>query len=207
MRAADLDMNFDAVPGSVPAARHAAARWAATEGAQGPDLYQICLAVSEAVTNAVVHAYSQGSPVVPDGPEVAPPGQIHLSATAGPGELTIFVGDEGCGIGRAMASPGLGLGLAVIDESCESLTIRTRSGGGIELEMRFRLRQWNDSIPPRQGITRRPDAPAPDPAFGAPRSAGLRRRGRGRGPGPLARRSIGPKVHEDAGDQHPYDEG
>ncbi|HUH81944.1 MAG TPA: ATP-binding protein, partial [Solirubrobacteraceae bacterium] len=58
-RPAGLDLHLDAVPGSVPAARHAAARWAATEGAEGPDLYRICLAVSEAVTNAVVHAYSQ----------------------------------------------------------------------------------------------------------------------------------------------------
>jgi len=229
-RAADLDVHFDAVPGSVPAARHAAARWAATEGAQGPDLYRICLAVSEAVTNAVVHAYSQRVAGDPDGdgsdghgPDPAgyhggdrsnaadrdagsgASGQIHLRGVADPDELAIFVGDEGCGIGRALASPGLGLGLSMIDESCESLTIRTRPGGGIELEMRFRLRPVSEV--PRAGITSGSAAPPADaPAFVPGLSAGLRRRGPGRGSGTLPRRSINAQVHEDARDHHPHDE-
>jgi len=216
-RAAGLDVHFDAVPGSVPAARHAAARWAATEGAQGLDLYRICLAVSEAVTNAVVHAYSQrvagdadGSDGDADGSDgddagSGASGQIHLRGVADPDELAIFVGDEGCGIGRALASPGLGLGLSMIDESCESLTIRTRPGGGIELEMRFRLRPVSEV--PRAGITSGSAAPPADaPAFVPGLSAGLRRRGPGRGSGTLPRRSINAQVHEDARDHHPHDE-
>ncbi len=109
-RAAELDLYLDAVPGAVPAARHSAARWAATEGANGPDLYRICLAVSEAVTNALVHAYSHRDTDA-DGPAPDPAPddatrQIHLRGAAGSGELTIFVADKGCGIGRALASPG-----------------------------------------------------------------------------------------------------
>jgi stage II sporulation protein AB (anti-sigma F factor) len=134
-----LDLYLDAVPGSVPVARHAAADWAAAAGAHGLDLDRIGLAVSEAVTNAVVHAYSSG-PAAGAGA-----GRVHLAGGSRPGELTILVTDQGCGIGRALASPGLGLGLAVIDESCDALTIRSRPGRGIQLEMGFRLRSWTSA--------------------------------------------------------------
>ena len=209
-RAADLDLYLDALPGAVPAARHSAARWAATEGANGPDLYRVCLAVSEAVTNAVVHAYSHRET---DGDRPAPdpaPGedarQIHVRGVAGPGELTIYVGDKGCGIGRALASPGLGLGLTVIDESCEELAIRSGAGGGIELEMRFRLRPWNDSPRGSQDVTDVSGGSVAEPVFASGPSSGLRRRGPGRGPGTVARRGIGPHVHDDARGRHPQDE-
>lgn len=151
-----LDLYLDAVPGSVPAARHAAASWAAAAGAHGPDLDRIGLAVSEAVTNAVVHAYSSG-PAARAGA-----GQVHLTGGSRPGELTILVADQGCGIGRALASPGLGLGLAVMDESCDALTIRSRPGRGIQLEMGFRLRSWT-STGPNPRVTRGPMSSSPDP--------------------------------------------
>jgi anti-sigma regulatory factor (Ser/Thr protein kinase) len=163
VRPVGLDLNLDALPASVPVARRATARWAATEGAEGADLYRICLAVSEAATNGVVHAYSQAVAVAEgDGGAGGVPGQVHIRGVSAPGVLTIFVADEGCGIGRAMASHGLGLGMAVIDESCDSLTIRTQAGGGIELEMLFRLRpQWNDSSISALEVPCAPRSPAP----------------------------------------------
>lgn len=191
-RAAELDLYLDAVPGAVPAARHSAARWAATEGANGPDLYRICLAVSEAVTNALVHAYSHRDPdgdgLVPDPAPADRTRQIHLRGLAGSGELTIFVADKGCGIGRALASPGLGLGLTVIDESCEELAIRSGAGGGIELEMRFRLRPWSDSPARARDVAEGSVGSLTEPVLGPGPSSGLRRRGPGRGPGTVARR-------------------
>jgi stage II sporulation protein AB (anti-sigma F factor) len=151
-----LDLHLDAVPESVPAARRAAAAWAAAAGARGVDLDRICLAVSEAVTNAVVHAYSLQRA------EGAGVGQVHLAGGSRPGELTILVADQGCGIGRALASPGLGLGLAVMDESCDGLTLRSRPGRGIRLEMGFRLRSWSNATSgPR--VTRGPASSATDP--------------------------------------------
>jgi serine/threonine-protein kinase RsbW/stage II sporulation protein AB (anti-sigma F factor) len=144
--AEQLDLYLEAVPCSVPAARRAATGWAAAVGARGPDLDRIGLAISEAVTNAVVHAYST------EPPSEAAAGQVHLTGGSRPGELTILVADRGCGIGRALSSPGLGLGLAVIDESCDALTIRSRPGRGIRLEMGFRL-----SRPPGPRVTRGPE--------------------------------------------------
>jgi anti-sigma regulatory factor (Ser/Thr protein kinase) len=147
----DLDLYLDAVPDSVPAARHAAVCWAAAVGASGPDLDRVGLAVSEAVTNAVVHAYS--------GPVNGTAGEVRLTGGSRAGELTILVADRGCGIGRALASPGLGLGLTVMDESCDSLAIRSRPGRGIQLELGFRLRRWAGAgAGPR--VTRGPAASA-----------------------------------------------
>jgi serine/threonine-protein kinase RsbW/stage II sporulation protein AB (anti-sigma F factor) len=128
-----MDLCFDATPQSVPQARRAVACWAVIEGAAGGDLDRIRLAVSEAVTNAVVHAYS-----APTG------GIVRVTAGGSAGELTVLVADDGCGIGAAPESPGLGLGLGVIEECCDALTISSRAAGGIQLEMRFRLRGWEE---------------------------------------------------------------
>jgi serine/threonine-protein kinase RsbW/stage II sporulation protein AB (anti-sigma F factor) len=135
-----LDLCFDAIPQSVPEARRAVARWAAIEGAAGTDLDRIRLAVSEAVTNAVVHAYSTQMG-----------GVVRVTAGGSGGELTVLVADQGCGIGAAPESPGLGLGLGVIEECCEALTITSRAAGGIQLEMRFRLRDRGEWCERRAG--------------------------------------------------------
>jgi anti-sigma regulatory factor (Ser/Thr protein kinase) len=125
---AGLDLTYEAEPVSVSRARRAVAEWAAWHGAGGSDLDRIRLAVSEAVTNAVVHAYGAENH-----------GVVRVTTGLGAGEVTVLVADRGCGIGAAPQSPGLGLGLGVIEDSCEALTITTRSEGGMQLEMRFRL--------------------------------------------------------------------
>jgi serine/threonine-protein kinase RsbW/stage II sporulation protein AB (anti-sigma F factor) len=123
-----LDLSFGADPACVAEARGAVARWAASHGAAGWDVDRIRLAVSEAVTNAVVHAYADERR-----------GAVRVTAGLSASELTVLVADHGCGIGAAPESPGLGLGLGVIDESSDAFTIMTRAGGGMQLEMRFRL--------------------------------------------------------------------
>jgi anti-sigma regulatory factor (Ser/Thr protein kinase) len=130
---AALDLTYEAEPVSVTRARRAVAEWAASHGAAGGDLDRIRLGVSEAVTNAVVHAY---------GAEHC--GAVRVTAGVAAGELTVLVADRGCGIGAAPQSPGLGLGLGVIEESCEALTITARSEGGIQVEMRFLLERCGE---------------------------------------------------------------
>ena len=130
---ASLDLSFSAEANSVPCARRVVAEWASSNGAIGADLERIRLAVSEAVTNAVVHAYTAERR-----------GAVRVSAGVGAGELTVLVADEGCGIGAAPESPGLGLGLGVIDECTDVLTITTRAAGGIQLDMRFRLERCGE---------------------------------------------------------------
>ncbi len=119
---------FEAVAESIGQARRALASLAASSGACEEDVERVRLAVSEAVSNSVIHGY---------GMECV--GTVTLTATVLDDELRIVVADDGCGFGRARESEGLGLGLAVIAQLCDSLSVVSRSSGGTHLEMRFRL--------------------------------------------------------------------
>lgn len=120
--------SYEACDASVARARAEVSSFASRNGATPEDLDRVRLAVSEAVTNAVVHAYP------PDHP-----GLIHLTASAAGGELAVTITDDGCCIAAAAESPGLGLGLSLIENVCVSLTVTARAGGGTQLEMRFQL--------------------------------------------------------------------
>lgn len=119
---------FDAVAESVGEARHALASLAASSGACEEDVERVRLAVSEAVSNSVIHGYG-----------LERHGTVTLTAAVLDDELRVVVADDGCGFGRARESEGLGLGLAVITQLCDSLSVITGSAGGTHLEMRFRL--------------------------------------------------------------------
>jgi anti-sigma regulatory factor (Ser/Thr protein kinase) len=90
-------------------------------------LAAIRLAVSEAASNAVLHAYNET------------PGEIHLTAQVVDGELTVLIADDGCGLTGRSPNPGLGWGWKLIADACDDLTIAERGGGGIEMRMHFRL--------------------------------------------------------------------
>lgn len=87
----------------------------------------IRLAASEALTNVILHAY----------PDV--PGEIHVAAAVIDGELWILVADDGGGLSSGSDRSGLGLGLTLIAQASDELSIVKRSNGGTELRMRFRL--------------------------------------------------------------------
>jgi anti-sigma regulatory factor (Ser/Thr protein kinase) len=124
----DLSLSLPAVAHSVAAARQALTRFAATAGIGGGRLEFIRLAVSEAISNVVLHAYRD-----------LPDGEIHLTAAVMSGELWVLVADDGCGLHPRIDSPGLGFGLAIIAEACDELAVMQRSGGGTELRMRFNV--------------------------------------------------------------------
>ncbi len=119
--------SFPALPVSVPEARNVVASLAARYGAGWDDLERIRLVVSEAVTNAVVHAYDDAV------------GNVHLTAAVISGDLTVVVADDGCGWGCAGPSPGLGLGLGLVANACETFSIVARPYGGTQLEMTLTL--------------------------------------------------------------------
>jgi anti-sigma regulatory factor (Ser/Thr protein kinase) len=103
------------------------ADFAAACGALPADIDTIKLAVSEAFTNAVIHAYRSG------------PGDVQVTAALAGGELWVLVSDEGCGHQTPPVSPGMGLGLALIAQASEDFVITERSTGGTEVRMRFPL--------------------------------------------------------------------
>jgi anti-sigma regulatory factor (Ser/Thr protein kinase) len=91
-------------------------------------LSDIKLAVTEACTNVVVHAY----PDRDDGP-------LGVRATLTEGTLTVVVSDQGRGILPRADSPGLGLGLPLIATLAESLELGTGSNEETEVRMTFDL--------------------------------------------------------------------
>jgi serine/threonine-protein kinase RsbW len=86
------------------------------------------LAVTEACTNVVVHAYA----------EAAAPGVIEVEAEPQGAGLRVIVRDDGRGFAPRVDSQGLGLGLPLIKALTTDMAIRGRSnGGGTEVEMAF----------------------------------------------------------------------
>jgi serine/threonine-protein kinase RsbW len=120
---------YPAVPGTVPQARRALTEFAESAGATDEQIEAIRLATSEAVTNAVVHAYA------------GRPGEIHVSAAVAGDELWVLVADDGRGLHPREDSPGLGMGLALISDASDGFAIVNRSTGGTEIRMRFGLQE------------------------------------------------------------------
>ena len=124
---APLDESYLATPDAITALRHAVADYARAAGIQGEQLDAVRLAVSEAVTNVVLHAYRDG------------PGQVRVTVRLVENELWVLVVDDGCGLSLPAQSPGLGWGLAFITDACDDFTLAERAQGGLEARMVFRL--------------------------------------------------------------------
>jgi anti-sigma regulatory factor (Ser/Thr protein kinase) len=113
----------------VPLLRGAIADFLTCAGIGEPLLTSAKLAVSEAVTNAVVHAYV-GAPR---------PGAVRVDATLADGSLLVEVCDDGSGMMPRLDSPGLGVGLPVIADMADTLDIGSSPRGGTLLRMSFRV--------------------------------------------------------------------
>jgi serine/threonine-protein kinase RsbW len=90
-------------------------------------LSDIKLAVTEACTNVVVHAYPEGE------------GPMGLRASIDERRLYLVVLDRGRGIVPRPDSPGLGLGLPLIATLAESLELGTGRLEETEVRMTFDL--------------------------------------------------------------------
>lgn len=124
--AAQGEWELPAAPESVAAARAAVREFAAAQGVDDVVLTDVALAVSEAVTNAVLHAFVGREP-----------GKVRVSVAAGPDELTVVVTDNGIGMRPRTDSPGLGLGLPTIGRLAALVDLRVPEGGGTEISMTF----------------------------------------------------------------------
>ncbi len=118
---------FPADATSVPKARAAVAGFALAAGANNERLEAVRLAISEAATNAVLHAFKDGG------------GSFLVTASFMPGELLLLVADDGGGMQPGGAPGGLGVGLAIIAQLADKLEIVKRASGGTEIQMRFKL--------------------------------------------------------------------
>jgi len=111
----------------VPLIRGTVTAAAADAGATPGQIDAARLAVTEAATNVVLHAYD------------ATAGSIHVRVGVIDGELQIVIDDDGFGIRPRTDSPGIGAGLSIIARSCESLEVGSGASGGGRMRMRFAL--------------------------------------------------------------------
>jgi anti-sigma regulatory factor (Ser/Thr protein kinase) len=93
-------------------------------GMDAKGIADVRLAVTEAATNAVMHAYATAE------------GDLRVTAAMRDGELAIVIGDTGPGLVEGRDSPGMGVGLSVIATVAERLKIISHPGG-TEIHMAF----------------------------------------------------------------------
>jgi len=124
-----LARRFPARADQVRLARREVEAYAREHGAVDPA--GIALAVSEAVTNAVIHAYV-------DRPA---PGDVEVHVERHPDDgLEIRVCDEGRGMMPRSDSPGLGVGLPLVAKLAQRFRVETRPTGGTAVSMVFPVR-------------------------------------------------------------------
>jgi anti-sigma regulatory factor (Ser/Thr protein kinase) len=123
----DLSLTLPARAENVAVVRHAIGGLGEALDISDQILSDVKLAVTEACTNAVVHAYPEG-----DGP-------LEVAAYVRDDRLMVVVRDEGRGIVPRTDSPGLGLGLPLIATLAEALELGTDAQERTEVRMTFRL--------------------------------------------------------------------
>lgn len=104
--------------------------YAARCGASGSQCDDVGLAVNEALTNAVLHAYAD-RPV---------PGEMTVDAAGHACSLDVLVSDDGVGmVPRSVDSPGMGLGLRLMTRMSQQVEIASGpvASPGLRVRMTF----------------------------------------------------------------------
>jgi anti-sigma regulatory factor (Ser/Thr protein kinase) len=116
-----------AAPPIVGELRRSVTTFAADAGFAGTRLDDLRSCLSEAITNAIVHAYRDGRA----------PGTVVVHAELFVDELVITVNDDGAGFTARTDSPGLGLGIPTIAALTSSMSIGRSAAGGTRVCMAF----------------------------------------------------------------------
>jgi serine/threonine-protein kinase RsbW len=132
-----------AVPDTVGQLRAHVTAFAAAAGAP-PELHDaVALAVSETVTNAVVHAYAGARET----------GIVRVRCWGSAEQIVVEVADDGVGMARRDDSPGIGQGLAIVGAVAEALDVAPGAGGrGTAVTMTFAAGRAAQSTPGLQAL-------------------------------------------------------
>jgi anti-sigma regulatory factor (Ser/Thr protein kinase) len=125
---ARFEQSSTAIPDSVPLLRNAVASFLEDSGADEPLVQAVKLAVSEALTNCVLHAYPDGEP-----------GPVQITARIDGSGVVVTIRDRGRGMVPRPDSPGAGLGLPIIAQVAASVEISHGNHDGTTLKMSFAL--------------------------------------------------------------------
>ena len=116
-----------ALASTVGVMRAGVVSFAALHGASLRAQTDIALAVSEAVTNSVVHAFVH-----------QPAGTVSIVADAAADALHVRITDDGSGMCPRSDSPGMGLGLSLIERLTSSVELgQGPRGRGTEIRLSF----------------------------------------------------------------------
>jgi serine/threonine-protein kinase RsbW len=126
MSAGGARHTLPAIPSSVPIIRHELDRVLDQLNFPPKRAADIRLALTEACTNAVQHAYPDGSQ----------PGHMVIAFDVSPEALSLSVRDSGRGIEAPSPHPGFGVGFQVIDALADSVTV-TSLRPGTRVQMTF----------------------------------------------------------------------
>ena len=126
-----LSRSYAALPRSVSDARHAVKAWLGALAVDELIVHDIALALSEACSNVVMHAYRD------DGW-----GRFRVLAERHDDAVTVTVADDGCGMTPRSDSPGLGLGVPLIASLTDALDVRCGPDGrGTQVSMHFKTEE------------------------------------------------------------------
>src|SRR3954467_7162470 len=107
--------------------RREVAAFAQRAGMDEVGVGSVKLAVSEAATNAVVHAYREDD------------GELCVRAFIDASELVVIVRDTGLGLAPRPDSPGLGLGMPLMASVTTRFQVVSDGRSGTEIRMAFAL--------------------------------------------------------------------
>ncbi len=125
----DIRLTLPANPQNVVYIRHVVAELAAGQGLPQDVVDDVKLAVTEACTNVVRHAYDSED------------GQLDVSVEPQDAELTITITDRGRGLRPSPNSDGCGLGLPLMAALASALEFEPAGEQGSRVRMSFRRAQ------------------------------------------------------------------
>jgi anti-sigma regulatory factor (Ser/Thr protein kinase) len=125
-RASNLTARLPGEAASVPRARHLVRDFLVRKHHDPANHPGVLLSVSEAFTNAIVHAYRDG------------PGNVDIEAWIDGSRLHVVVRDTGVGPDAPTQRPGKGYGMLLIKAHAVDLKVRDRHPG-TEVAMTFEL--------------------------------------------------------------------
>ena len=125
--AANLELELTATPDEVSHARHAVTALCEELGLDDDVVERVTIAVNEACTNCVLHAY-----------DAEPEGSTYMLETRLEHDaLFVVVHDCGLGVARRGRTAGLGLGMRMIEAMADETSVSSRPGRGTRVAMRF----------------------------------------------------------------------
>jgi serine/threonine-protein kinase RsbW len=125
----DVRLTLPAKPENVAVVRHVLGAFAQSLRLSDELVEDLRLAVTEACTNVVRHAYPEGEP-----------GAVEISIQPRAEDVRVVVADWGRGVGPSPDTAGPGLGLPLIAAIADTVDLQSAPGGGSRVSMTFARR-------------------------------------------------------------------